>query len=220
MSFIFGIYHSKIFLKTVLDVLYHFCQLSATLLQETNFSAAVPFYCKSINNVVRADISGTREKLNKHLSVYIERYVFTFQAISTMTVKKKSATALLSVRLGRSRNAHKVQNFHVVWLDSNIDVVNSAYCRNSIMRLRQVVNTINIFDQVDECIDSIDRNKEDKTFMIVSGTFGQTTVPAVHDKPQVDTIQLYGLKWQVCSPILNLSGLLMRWTIPSCIRRF
>jgi tetratricopeptide (TPR) repeat protein len=84
-----------------------------------------------------------------------------------------------------------VQNFHLVWLDGNIDEVNSNDCRNSITKLRQIVNTVNTFTDVDECIGFINSIHEEKAFMISSGALGQTTVPAVHDKPQVSTIFIF-----------------------------
>jgi tetratricopeptide (TPR) repeat protein len=84
-----------------------------------------------------------------------------------------------------------VQNFHLVWLDGSIDEVNSDDCRNSITKLRQVVNTVNTFTDMDECIDFINSIKEEKAFMISSGALGQTTVPVVHDKPQVSTICIF-----------------------------
>src|ERR1700723_1926686 len=88
----------------------------------------------------------------------------------------------------RPPNARILQNFHLVWLDESIDEVNNDDCRNSITKLRQVVNTVNTFTDVDECIDFINNIKEEKTFMISSGALGQTTVPVVHDKPQVSVI--------------------------------
>jgi tetratricopeptide (TPR) repeat protein len=84
-----------------------------------------------------------------------------------------------------------VQNFHLVWLDGNIDEVNNDDCRKSIIQLRQVVNTVNTFIDVDECIDFINDIQEEKTFMICSGALGQTTVPLVHDKLQVSTIYIF-----------------------------
>jgi hypothetical protein len=57
--------------------------------------------------------------------------------------------------------------------------------------LRQVVNTINTFTDVDKCIDFIDSIKEERIFIISSGAFGQTTVPIVHEKPQVSTIYIF-----------------------------
>jgi len=84
-----------------------------------------------------------------------------------------------------------IQNFHLVWLDGNIDEDNNDDCRNTITKLREVINTVNTFIDVDECIDFINDIKEEKTFMITSGAFGQTTVPVVHDKPQVSTIYIF-----------------------------
>jgi hypothetical protein len=103
-----------------------------------------------------------------------------------MATKKKSAMAP-----PRTRPQRMVQNFHLVWLDGSIDEVNSDDCRNSITKLRQVVNTVNTFTDVNECIEFINSIPEEKAFMISSGAFGQTTVPAVHDKSQVSTIFIF-----------------------------
>src|SRR5215470_13415436 len=106
-----------------------------------------------------------------------------------MATKKKPITTTTSkepssMRPHRPRNARMVQNFHLIWLDGSIDEDNDDDCRNSITKLRQVVNTVNTFIDVDECIDFINGIKEEKAFMISSGAFGQTAVPMVHDKPQ------------------------------------
>jgi Tfp pilus assembly protein PilF len=84
-----------------------------------------------------------------------------------------------------------VQNFHLVWLDGSIDEINNEDCRNFITKLRQVVNTVNTFTDVDECIGFVNDIKEEKTFMISSGALGQTTVPLVHDKPQLSSIYIF-----------------------------
>src|SRR5271167_252875 len=97
------------------------------------------------------------------------------------TNKKPTTTSTLiqptSRRPRRPLNAPTVQNFHLVWLDGSIDEVNNDDCRNSITKLRQVVNTVNTFTNADECIEFISAIKEEKTFMISSGAFSQTTVP-------------------------------------------
>ena len=55
---------------------------------------------------------------------------------------------------GRCRrfDVHMVQNVLLIWLDGNIDE-NSGDYRNTIRHLRRIVNTINIFTDVEECID-------------------------------------------------------------------
>ena len=97
-----------------------------------------------------------------------------------MATKKKPTTAATSMAhpSRRSPNARMVQNFHLVWLDGNIDESKDDY-RNSIKKLRQVVNTVNTFIDVNECIEFINGIKEEKAFMISSGALGQTTVPVV-----------------------------------------
>src|SRR5271154_5963073 len=83
-----------------------------------------------------------------------------------------------------------VQNFLVVWLDRNIDENDDDY-QHSIVKLREVSNSVNTFTNVDECISFIKDIKTKKTFMISSGALGQTTVPLVHDMTQIDTIYIF-----------------------------
>jgi tetratricopeptide (TPR) repeat protein len=107
-----------------------------------------------------------------------------------MATKTKLTTASSSTRLRPAPNARIVQNFHLVWLDGSIDETNDD-CRNSITKLRQVVNTVNTFVDVDECIDFINGIKQERAFVISSGALGKTAVPIVHDKPQVNTIYIF-----------------------------
>jgi hypothetical protein len=105
-----------------------------------------------------------------------------------MTVTSEEFSNARSRRPPRSRI---VQNFLLVWLDGNIDEIHNDDCRSSIQKLRQVVNTVNTFTDVDECIEFIDGIKEKKTFIISSGALGQTIVPRVHNNPQVNTIYIF-----------------------------
>jgi tetratricopeptide (TPR) repeat protein len=84
-----------------------------------------------------------------------------------------------------------VQNFHLVWLDGSIDEINNDDCRNSITQLRQVVNTVNTFIDVDECIDFITDIKEEKTLIILSGVFSQIMIPIVQEISQVSSIYIF-----------------------------
>ena len=87
-------------------------------------------------------------------------------------------------------DARIVQNFHLVWLDGNIDEKKNDFC-NSITKLREVVNTVHTFTDIGECIDFINTVQEERAFLISSGALGQTTVPVIHDKPQVNTIYIF-----------------------------
>src|SRR5271163_3619359 len=105
-----------------------------------------------------------------------------------MATKTKSTTASSSTRLRPAPNARMVQNFHLVWLDGSIDETNDD-CRNSITKLRQVVNTVNTFADADECIDFIN-DKDERAFMILPGFLAQTTIVTVHEKPQISAIYI------------------------------
>jgi tetratricopeptide (TPR) repeat protein len=76
-------------------------------------------------------------------------------------------------------------------MDESIDEINNDDCRKSITKLRQVTNTVKTFTDPDECIRFINGIKEEKAFMISSGALGQTTIPFIHDQPQVSTIYIF-----------------------------
>jgi len=83
-----------------------------------------------------------------------------------------------------------IQNFHLVWLDANINEEADDF-RNSITKLRQVVNTVNTFVDADKCIDFINNIQEETAFMIISGALGQTTVPIIYSKKQISDIYIF-----------------------------
>ncbi len=99
-----------------------------------------------------------------------------------MATNTKSTMGSSNTRLRRLRNTRKVQNFHLVWLDGKIDETNDDFC-NSITKLRQVVNTINTFVDVDECIDFITDIAEN-VFVVISGEFSQPIISIVQDISQ------------------------------------
>lgn len=107
-----------------------------------------------------------------------------------MSTKQKSTMASSNTRPCRPSNVRSDHNFHLVWLDRKIDTVNDDDCGNSITKLRQVVNTINTFTDVDKCIDFITDIKEDSTSMIISGQLSQIIVPVVQEIPQIGSVYI------------------------------
>jgi tetratricopeptide (TPR) repeat protein len=99
-----------------------------------------------------------------------------------------------------------VQNFRLIWLDGNIDEINNDDCRNSITKLRQVVNTVNTFTDVDECIDFITDIKDGMTFMIISEAFSSIIVPVVEAISQVSFIYI------ICENKAQHEKLLQQWS--------
>jgi hypothetical protein len=113
-----------------------------------------------------------------------------------MATSKNSATVATSTKPSNTRprrlgNARMVHDLHLVWLDESIEEINNGDCRNSITKLRQVINTVNTFTDADECIDFITDNQEEKAFMIVSDAFSQTVVPIVQNISQVNSIYIF-----------------------------
>ncbi len=108
-----------------------------------------------------------------------------------MTTNSKATMATPSMRLNRSSNARMIQNFHLVWLHGSVDEVNDDDCRNSMMKLREVVNNVSIFSDVDECIDFITDMEEEKTFMIISEEFSEMIIPFVQDISQVTSVHIF-----------------------------
>ena len=93
--------------------------------------------------------------------------------------------------LSRRFYTDTVQNFLVVWLEENIDEVNDTDCQNTIIKLREVVNEVNTFTNMEECVTFINNIKVERVFLISSDALGQTIVPIVHNMVQVNTIYIF-----------------------------
>jgi len=89
----------------------------------------------------------------------------------------------------RPRPARIIQDFHLVWLDANIDENNDDY-HNSITKFRQVINTVNTFTDIDECIDFITTTKE-MVFMIISEAFYEMVLMVTSNISNVSSIYIF-----------------------------
>ncbi len=84
-----------------------------------------------------------------------------------------------------------VQNYVLVWLDANIDSSDHDFC-NSLNQLRRVVNTIDVYKEADPCVEYLCTIKDEKIFLIISGAFGETVIPLIHDGfNQLDSIIIF-----------------------------
>lgn len=80
-----------------------------------------------------------------------------------------------------------IQNFRLVWLDSEINAKDNNL-GDSVVQLRHFVNTINIFTGADQCIDFLSDVLLEKVFMIVSGNLIQSLISLIHDIAQLSDI--------------------------------
>jgi len=85
------------------------------------------------------------------------------------------------------------QNFLLIWLDPNINESTDDH-QNTVARLRNVVNNINIFTKPDEAVDFLTEVDGMKAFLITDDTIGQQIVPLIHDIPQLDSIYIFSNK--------------------------
>lgn len=82
------------------------------------------------------------------------------------------------------------QNIVLIWLDGNIDP-NDEDCQNTMKQLHHVMKIVNTFTDVEQCVQFLNKMKTDKTYLIVSGAFGQQIVPRIHRMPQVESIFIF-----------------------------
>ncbi|CAF3731088.1 unnamed protein product [Rotaria socialis] len=84
-----------------------------------------------------------------------------------------------------------VQNVALVWLDANIEESDDEF-RNSLTQLRSVINSIHTFTAINPCVAYIRTMMDIKFFMIISGEFGQSIIPVIHDAiPSLDSIFVF-----------------------------
>ena len=96
-----------------------------------------------------------------------------------------------STKLRRQLHIPVVQNFHLVWLDESIDEDNNKEYCESVVKLRQIVNTINTFTDVDECIDFITDIEHELCIMLVSEFFFGIIAFIIPEIHQITSVYIY-----------------------------
>ncbi|CAF3752481.1 unnamed protein product [Rotaria socialis] len=89
-----------------------------------------------------------------------------------------------------SPSTRVMQNFIIVRLDANANE-NSKSFRKFLTQLRKSYTTLKEFSNVDECIEYIKSVKDEKIFLITSGSLGEKMVPTIHDLAQLRSIFIY-----------------------------
>ncbi|CAF1192313.1 unnamed protein product [Didymodactylos carnosus] len=108
-----------------------------------------------------------------------------YAATQQLQQKTQSGT-IHTTNTDRHRN---FENNTVVWLDASIN--SSKDNVRSKAELRSTINYLKTFDDADECIDYILSVRTESVFLIVSGSFGQTLLPLVHDLKQIEFIYIF-----------------------------
>jgi tetratricopeptide (TPR) repeat protein len=164
---------------------------SSSVIINSNRRSDVWYYFSRIFVVLSFPRRGRREKKSRKSisTTYIKRSIFTCSTPYIMATNPKATTASSSTSPRRLLNARMIQNFHLVWLDGSIDEMNDD-CHKSITKLRQVVNTVNTFINVDECIDFI-TDIEEKCFVVISEEFSPPIISIVQDISPVSCVYIF-----------------------------
>lgn len=82
-----------------------------------------------------------------------------------------------------------LESFACIWLDQKIFTNDDN--QQSLQRLRSVINHLQVFDQIDRCIDCIRTIIHEKIILIVSGSLGREILPAIHSLPQLSACYVF-----------------------------
>ncbi|CAF3481265.1 unnamed protein product [Rotaria socialis] len=82
-----------------------------------------------------------------------------------------------------------LEEFTVIWLDARIDT--SVDCIDTKKHLQSIINYLKTFNDSAKCIDYIKAVKEEKVFLIVSGTYGEKVVPDIENLPQIRVVYVF-----------------------------
>ncbi|CAF1266407.1 unnamed protein product [Adineta steineri] len=108
-----------------------------------------------------------------------------FDSVSSAAASNTTVTT--TVPSTRQRIA---QNYLLVWVDESIDETKKN-CQNTLTQLRAVINDVTICTQSDQCIQFLDKFKDEKAFVIISGSLGEHLVPEIHAMPKLDAIYIF-----------------------------
>jgi tetratricopeptide (TPR) repeat protein len=78
-----------------------------------------------------------------------------------------------------------VQNFCLVWLDTNIDD-----CSENIRKLRRTIHVIHTLTDAAQCIELLKNIKDEMVFLVVTGYVGEHLIPTIHDITQLYSVYI------------------------------
>lgn len=121
-----------------------------------------------------------------------QTHTFVFENLrcdSMATSRKKSAKVVSSSKsIAQSMNSN-FESFACLWLDQSVNTTQDNL--ETQKELRQVINHLRTFNDMDECEQYIRQITKEKVVLIVSGALGQELVPRLHDLPQFSACYVF-----------------------------
>ncbi|CAF1391118.1 unnamed protein product [Rotaria sordida] len=87
----------------------------------------------------------------------------------------------------KSTSCQIVENFVFVWIDSNFDEPNEKN-QQFISKLENIVNSIQKFTDIDQCIEFLAKIKDENIFLLISDPLGRKLLPLIQQYTQIYSI--------------------------------
>jgi hypothetical protein len=100
---------------------------------------------------------------------------------------------------------NNLENFSIIWLDVTINLENDA-TQASVNYLRDTVNFVLPFNNLDECIDYITDVKDKQIFLILSGSSAIRILPLIYQVQQLRVIYIVSSKTDEYKQYLKVHG--------------
>ena len=110
--------------------------------------------------------------------------------LSTSSQEVLATTTSVLASSDNQRRERTNDNFIVFWITTDPPGL------QSIKELRQIINSIHIYDNEDECINRLTDIHEEKIFLIVPESLSHAVIPVVHQRSQIKYIYVLNLEKQ------------------------
>ncbi|CAF1221230.1 unnamed protein product [Adineta steineri] len=101
----------------------------------------------------------------------------------------------------RKRNDNHLESFSLIWLNNNENV-------DIQKELRNTINHIETFDDVEECKNYIEKTSEnDRLVLVTNGEFGQQIIPSIHQLRQISSVYINSENEQWTNDFPKLKGI-------------
>jgi hypothetical protein len=108
-----------------------------------------------------------------------------------MATTKPSVTTTIPTEPSRFQNLKNLENYQLIWLDQDVNQMEGNLLSQK--KLRQMINQLKIFDNVEDCERYIQNLSfaDQKVVLIVSGHISLVVVPRIIDFPQLTAVYIY-----------------------------
>ncbi|CAF1487584.1 unnamed protein product [Adineta steineri] len=107
-----------------------------------------------------------------------------------MTGSKSNQNAAVPSNIRQPRQ-RMTQNCLLLWADTNIEQTEKHH-ENTLEQIRNIAGDVNVFTEVDACIDFLTDAQEDiKSFLVVKDIVFQQIMPLINDIPQLGGVYIF-----------------------------